>query len=70
MDTLRNPIVPPAATPENAWPAGVVIVAENRHGELVERRLDLEPGLPEFARLLADLRRCGYRGIVLRKVEQ
>ncbi|BBD08426.1 hypothetical protein [Desulfovibrio ferrophilus] len=68
VDTYRLPIVPPVATPETAEPARAVIVAEDKHGRLVERQLELEPDLPSFVRLLADLRRCGYRGIVLRKV--
>lgn len=58
----------PAATPHNASPMRVELVAESRHGELVQRRLTIKPGLPAFVRLLADLRYCGYRGIVLRKV--
>lgn len=77
VDTFRISSLPPAAPAapvipatmlETAWPARVVIVAENSHGEVVERRVDMDPNLPAFARLLADLRLCGYRGIVLRRM--
>lgn len=54
--------------PSALRPVRLELTAENRHGELVARRMELAPGLSAFAWLLRDLRRRGYRGVVLRRV--
>lgn len=61
---------PPISAPAlgAAGAVRVELVAEDRHGELVTRRMALEPGLEAFEALLSDLRYCGYRGLVLRRV--
>lgn len=67
VDTERHTDTVQAATSQTARPVRLELVAENRHGELVTRRVESNPGLPAFVRLLADLRHCGYRGLVLRR---
>lgn len=63
---VPHPALPGA--PSALRPVRLELTAENRHGELVARRMELTPGLRAFAWLLRDLRRCGYRGVVLRRI--
>ncbi|WP_461210372.1 hypothetical protein [Desulfocurvus sp. DL9XJH121] len=58
----------PAAPAGAVWPVRVELVAEDREGRVVTRRLVMEPGLSSFRELLTDLDSCGYRGLVLRRL--